>query len=229
MQETFYSHWRFPTPVVPSFEDVVKDLRRVPAVLWGSLEGAAYKVRSYRDSECPGEQFEAGLSATIFRHHALKGLQKQGISARPDEFRWTFDRLPFLGISFYHERYHIKILKGRKGVPPGCGNSARKRQFYGQTSSLFIENGKSQRSKLNLIGLWDFDFHYGLSNLWLGCPAVGGPRPQDVRMYWVEPIPHPEVITHKKIETSSEVDSDLDSMVRLRDEGESQIRTGNEG
>lgn len=210
--------WLFPLdPVkhgVPPFQEVLTGLRRVPAILWGSLEAAAYKVRSYRDVECPGEQLDGGLSASIFRHHALRGLKQEGIAAQQDEFTWTFDRLPFMGISFFYERYHVRVLKGRKGLPPGCGRSKKKKQFYGQEHSWYLENGKAQHTKLNLIGLWDFDFHYGLSNLWLACPAFGAARPEHVRTYWLNAIPHPEVASVPVVVPQA-ADSDLDNMIRL--------------
>jgi len=228
MQAELFPLKPLPGKVIPSFEQVVAELRRVPAILYDSLEGAAYKVRTYRDAECPDERLDGGLSASIFRLHSLRGLKREGIDAEQDEFKWTFDRLPFLGISFFYRRHHIRVLKGRNGIPPGCGNSAKKRRFFGQTSSFYLEKGKAQRSDLNLIVLWDFDFHYGLSNLWLGCPAVGGVRPNDVRMYWLEPLPHPEVVAHPTTVTIAPQIDQLDQMIRLIGDGDDEEKA-NEG
>src|SRR3569833_3778310 len=134
MQIDLYPHLPNNGRVIPPFNSVLADLRRIPSILHGALEASAYKVRAYRDAEFPNERLDGGLSASIFRQHAIRKLKREGIDAANDEFKWTFDRLPFLGISFYYRRHHIRVLKGRKGLPPGCGNSAKKKLIFGQRS-----------------------------------------------------------------------------------------------
>src|SRR5437899_152457 len=99
-------------PELPTFEQALADLGRVPSILYRGLEHAAFKTGNFRDEECPTESLDRGLSATLFRFHGIKFLCREGIDAQQDEFQWTFDRLPFLGISFHFDRVHVRILKG---------------------------------------------------------------------------------------------------------------------
>jgi hypothetical protein len=176
---------------LPDFTTSLAALNRVPATLYNGLEHAAFKTSSFREVECPGERLDGGLSASLFRFHGIRHLHKEGIEAAADEFKWTFDRLPFMGISFHYEQLHVRVLKGPGGSLPGCGNSKKKVRFYGQIPTMYLIGTKPTRTKANLVVLWDFDEAYGLAKLWLALPAVGGARPQDVSAYWCEPIPHP--------------------------------------
>lgn len=112
---------------IPTFEEELESLDRVPSTLYRSLEDAAFRTRQFRDTEFPDQRLDSGLSASLLRAYGLKNLRKEGIDAEQDEFKWTFDRLPFLGISFHYERRHIRVLKGPGGVLPGCGSSIKKR------------------------------------------------------------------------------------------------------
>jgi hypothetical protein len=178
-------------PELPTFEQALADLGQVPSILYRGLEHAAFKTASFRDEECPDEPLDCGLSATLVRFHSTRFLRREGIDAQQDEFKWTFDRLPFLGISFYFDRVHVRILKGRGGCPPGCGGSRKKARFFNQVQSMYLVKAKPLRTRYNLIVLWDFDVAYGLAKLWLALPARSGRRSQDVCMFWCEPIPNP--------------------------------------
>ena len=56
---------------------------------------------------------------------------------------------------------------------------------------MYLVGTASRRTRANLVCLWDLNASYGLSNLWLALPAVGGMRAEDVSAFWCEPIPHP--------------------------------------
>src|SRR5579863_8640793 len=99
-------------PELPTFQAALSDLGPVPQFLYRGLEHAAFKTGNFRDDEAPDERLDGGLSASLFRFHAIRFLRRQGIFAESDEFTWTFDRLPFLGISFYYDRLHVRVLKG---------------------------------------------------------------------------------------------------------------------
>jgi hypothetical protein len=178
-------------PELPTFASALSDLGGVPSILYRGLEHAAFKTGSFRDEQCPSEPLDGGLSASLFRFHGIRFLRREGIEAQQDEFRWTFDRLPFLGISFHYDQMHVRILKGPKGCLPGCGTSSKKSRFYNQVQSMYLINNKPVRSRANLLALWDFDATYGLAKLWLALPARAGIRPVDVCAFWCEPIPHP--------------------------------------
>jgi hypothetical protein len=154
------------------------------------LESGAAKTASFREAECPGDTLDAGMAAMLLRFHAKRGLKEKGIEAELDG-DWTLEALPFLGISFHCNGYHVRILKGSGGVLPGCGTSEKKKNFYGQLPSMHLLGTTPTRTLANLLVLWDFDGSYGLSALWLALPAVGGARSENVSAFWCERIPHP--------------------------------------
>lgn len=177
-------------PDLPDFSTAMSNLGRVPLILYQSIEHGASKVASYRDAECPNEPLDDGMAATMLRFHTIRALRDKGIDAQLDE-DWSLEWLPFLGISFHCNRYHIRILKGSGGVLPGCGSSKKKASFYGQIPSMYLIGNTPVQSRANLLVLWDFDSVYGLSGLWLALPAVGGMRAEEVSAFWCNPIPHP--------------------------------------
>lgn len=175
---------------LPAFQDALNHLGSVPLVAYQCLEKGASKTASYRDAECPNERLDDGLAAGILRFHTLRELKGMGIEAREDE-DWSLDWLPFLGISFHYNGYHVRILKGSGGCLPGCGTSERKKSFYSQISTMYLVGNKPARTTANLLLLWDFDAAYGLAGLWLALPAVAGVRAGEVSAFWVEKLPHP--------------------------------------
>lgn len=176
---------------LPSFGDALQQLGAVPAHLYGAFEHAGYRTSQFRDAECPAQPMDAGVAATLMRFWVMPFLQNDGLDPRVDEEEWISNQLAFLGISFYYKQLHVRVLKGCDGTLPGCGYSGRKRRFFNQVQTSFLRHGLPLRTTANLIVLWDLTPSYGLSQLWLALPAVGGPRQQDVSAYWCEPIPHP--------------------------------------
>jgi len=176
---------------LPSFEQALQSLERVPDILFRGLENAAYRTSRFKTKESPTKPLDAGLTASLFRFHAIEFLQSEGIDAQPDEWKWTFNKLPFLGISFYYANHHIRILKGPGGSLPGCGISRRKARFYRQLPTNYLVGSQPRRSVANLVLLWDLTPSYDLAGLWLTLPAKSGMRQQDVSAYWCESLEHP--------------------------------------
>jgi hypothetical protein len=117
---------------LPSFDEAIEKLERVPEILFRGLEHAAYKTSRFKQEESPSKFLDAGLAASLFRFHSIDFLQAEGIDAQPDEWKWTFNRLPFLGISFYYANYHVRVLKGPGGALPGCEYRDVRRGFTGK-------------------------------------------------------------------------------------------------
>lgn len=154
-------------PDLPDFSTAMNNLGRVPLAMWDCLERAASKTASFRDSECPNERLDEGLAATLVRFHAKRYLNISGIEAQLDQ-DWTLDWLPFLGLSFHHNGYHVRILKGSDGCLPGCGISEKKKNFYSQIPTMYLVGknlGKQQRI------FW----RYGTLILHMGFPVSGSP------------------------------------------------------
>jgi hypothetical protein len=176
---------------LPTFQQALASLESVPSILYRGLEHAAYKTCTFRDDECPKELLDGGLSASLLRFHAIRYLQGKGIEALPDDPAWHFDHLSFMGIAFYYNQQHVRVLKGPQGSLLGCGISEKRKRFYNQLPSNYLMGNTPMRSQANLIVLWDFDPSYHLSKLRLALPAKGGRRPQDVSVYWCEVLSHP--------------------------------------
>ncbi len=198
-------------------------LGRVPLVLYQSLEQAASKVATFREAECPGERLDDGLAATLIRFHVKRFLDSKGINAQLDE-DWSMEKLPFLGISFHYNGYHVRILKGPSGNLPGCGTSEKKIRFYGQIPSMYLVGKTPQRTTANLLLLWDFDLNYGLSGLWLALPAVGAASSDNVSAFWCEPIPHPSEGLTGITPPTAPPDDDLGGMLVPITEEERKIK-----
>jgi hypothetical protein len=175
---------------LPTFETALQRLGDVPTILWHALEQAASETSAFKESKSPKRWLDSGLSASLFRHFAIDYLRGEGMDAQLDG-KWRFNHLPFLGISFHFNRYHIRILKGRNGLLPGCGFSRPRKRFYNQIPTPYLEESETVTCIANLIVLWDFTPAYTLKHLWLTLPAMAGRLPQDVAVYWCDPLPHP--------------------------------------
>lgn len=175
---------------LPTFDDAIQRLGNVPSILWRGLEHAAFRTSAFREAECPGRRLNSGLSATLFRFHAIEFLRNEGVEAQTDG-TWRFNAIPFLGISFYYNDLHVRILKGHEGLLPGCGPSERRKSFYDQVPTKYLVGARPMRSVANLVVLWDFTHAYALDHLWLALPAKGGLRPRDVSVFWCDSLPHP--------------------------------------
>lgn len=202
---------------LPSSDAALKDLERVPEILYHGLEYAAYKTNAFKEAEFPDKKrLDAGLSASIFRAHAIDFFRREGLDAREDGCNWHFNDLPFLGISFYYNRLHVRILKGPESMMPGCGKSRRKRKFYDQQETNYLIGTTPMRSKANLIVLWDFTSGaYALAPLWLALPAKGGQRPQDVAAYWSIQLAHPAEQTAPTLPPTPS-DDGMDGLIKAK-------------
>jgi hypothetical protein len=205
-------------PELPDFETALRELERLPLHLYQAFEYGASKTAEYRQAEYPNGRLDECLSACIFRFHALLFLKNQGIEALPDA-DFSIEQLPFLGISFHYNDYHIRVLKGQDGELPGCGPSDRKTRFFNQIQTPFLLDRKPMFPKANLIVTWAFEANYNLQRLWLVLPARGGPTVKDVSAYWCGPIPHPaEGLSGVPTPPTPPAD-DLDGLVAPLDEG----------
>ena len=98
---------------LPTFQSAVKTLDRVPEILYRGLEYGASKTSEFRQREFPRKRLDACLSASIFRAHGIEYLRREGIDAQPDGFKWMFNNLPFLGISFYYNQCTCESSKAQ--------------------------------------------------------------------------------------------------------------------
>ena len=183
-----------PEPL-PSFSEVMKELETLMRLLYESLDAGTAVCRRYYDEFCDGDIPEAHLREMIVRGQAKRYLAKNGL--RVTEIKELSFRLaaePLISLLIHYKGFALRVLKAKKGIPPGCGVSQRRRAFYNQVPVRYLgDDGKPAESRTNLVVLWDFNPAFGISSVWLACPEVAGARSQDVVLAWQEPIPNPVV------------------------------------
>jgi hypothetical protein len=193
-----------PEPL-PSFGEVMKEVESLMRLLYESLDVGATVCRKYYDENCDGENPEAHLREMIVRDQAKRYLAKNGLRVTElKERRLRLATEPLISLLLHYKGFALRVLKGKRGIPPGCGMSRRRKEFYSQVSVRYLgDDGKPAGSKTNLLVLWDFAPNFGIGRVWLACPEVAGARSQDVVLAWQELIPNPVVQGTKSQETPS--------------------------
>lgn len=213
---------------LPTFEAAVESLESVPEILYQGLEKAALKTKEFKERDFPKKKrLDACLMAAVFRAHAIEFLREHGIKAREDAHKWSFHHLPFCGISFYYKRRHVRILKGPDGELPGCGHSKRRKKFYNQCPTRYMDGTQIVESSANLIVLWDFDSAYALAPLRLALPSKGAKRQQDVSVYWCETLQHP-IQASEPVPESPQQDDGLDKLIKPKTDIKKEEESGTE-
>jgi hypothetical protein len=178
---------------LPSFAEVMKLVGPLMRLLYESLDAGATVCRKYYEQNCDGDDPEPHLREMIVRDQARRYLVKNGLQVtQVKERRFRLASEPLISLLVHYKGFAFRVLKAKRGVPPGCGLSRRRKEFYNQVSVRFLsDDGKPAGSKTNLLVLWDFSPSFGIANAWLACPAIAGARSQDVVLAWQEAIPNP--------------------------------------
>ena len=194
-----------PEPL-PSFGEVMAVLDSFVRLLYESLEAGAAVCRRYYEDFCAGEIPEPYLREMMVRAQAKRYLGQSGLQVKKIRERgFNLVSEPLLSLLIHHKGFAIRVLKAKKGVPPGCGRSKRRKDFYNQVPVAYLgDGGKPVRSKTNLLVFWDFSSTFGIANVWVACPEVAGARPQDVVLAWQEHIPSPVIQTAPSSATQEE-------------------------
>jgi hypothetical protein len=181
-----------PDPL-PSFAEVMGEVESLMRLLYESLDVGATVCRKYYEQNCDGESPEPHLREMIVRDQAKRYLAKNGLRVTElKERRFRLAAEPLISLLVHYKGFAFRVLKGKKGLAPGCGTSTRRREFYNQASVRFLgDDGKPAGSKTNFLVLWDFSPGFGIANVWLACPQVAGARSQDVVLAWQEAIMNP--------------------------------------
>ena len=183
-----------PEPL-PGFEEVMTVLEAFVWLLYESLEAGATVCRRYYEELGGREVPEPYLREMMVRAQAKRYLAQNGLQVKKIKERgFSLVSEPLLSLLIHYKGFAIRVLKAKKGIPPGCGRSKRRKDFYNQVSMAYLgDDGKPEHSKTNLLVFWDFSSTFGIGNVWIACPEVAGIRPQDVVLAWKELIPNPDV------------------------------------
>jgi hypothetical protein len=170
-----------PDPL-PSFAEVMAEVAALMRLMYESLDAGATVCRKYYEQNCDGDNPEPHLREMIVRDQAKRYLAKNGLRVTElKERRFRLAAEPLISLLVHYKGFAFRVLKGKKGVAPGCGTSTRRREFYNQASVRYLgDDGKVAGSKTNLLILWDFSPVFGIANVWLACPQIAGARSQDV-------------------------------------------------
>lgn len=183
-----------PDPLL-SFAEVLQELESLMRLLYESLDAGTAVCRRFYDEFCDGDTPEAHLREMIVRGQAKRYLAKNGLRVTEvKELSFRLAAEPLISLLIHYRGFALRVLKAKKGIPPGCGMSKRRRAFYNQVSVRYLgDDLKPAGSKTNLLVLWDFSPSFGIASVWLACPQIAGARSQDVVLAWQEPIPNPVV------------------------------------
>lgn len=127
------------------------------------------------------------LFAHLLRHWAKLALAREDIEAEDVEV----DNLPYSGVSFHYQGYHIKVWKSDNGLTPVPGRSANRQNFVNQEwvqpALLGLDAAREDGWRPNLIILYDLirdNLHFTLV-----MPKSGNTTRDSVGEYWREPLP----------------------------------------
>jgi hypothetical protein len=205
---------------LPSFARVMEDIAPLTRLIFWSLEIGTEGCRKYYDEQCGGDPPSSHLREMIVRDQAKRHLIGGGLLVKEERFQMPSE--PLISLLILASGYAIRVLKGKDGIIPGCGLSARRRKFYNQVPMRYLDtDGAIKGTHTNLILLWDFNAAFGIQAVWLACPQVAGARSQDVVLAWKESIQNPVVEAAAAAvdpETHEEVDHELEVLLTGKSE-----------
>ena len=221
------------TEPLPSFEMVKADLSVLLQSIYEAMDAGAASCRRYYDEFCDGDQPGSHLREMIVRDQARRFLFKHGHDVRVlrELPHMQLVAEPLISLLVHCNGYAVRVLKGRHGIPPGCGMSKKRKAFYNQAPVRFLnERREPDASTTNLLLLWDFDSLFGISRVWLACPQRAGARSQDVVLAWKEQIGAPVQMQSSKVQASEQSEQAAeDELEALLTEAEPVQGSGAEG
>jgi hypothetical protein len=210
-----------PEPL-PSFGEVMTVLDSFVRLLYESLDAGATVCRRYYEELSAREVPEPYLREMMVRAQAKRYLGQNGLQVKKIKERgFSLVSEPLLSLLIHYKGFAIRVLKAKKGIPPGCGKSKRRKDFYSQVPVAYLgDDGKPAHSKTNLLVFWDFSSTFGIANVWIACPEVAGARPQDVVLAWQELVPNPVVQTaplppaqEEAVQRDKEADQEIEALL----------------
>lgn len=209
---------------VPNFQRTVSALGNIPALLYRALEFGTAQNREFFERLSGGERPRSHLREMIVRDQAKRFLERNDFQV--DEESVDVGTEPLAALLVRCGPVQARVLKGIDGVVPGCGNSLRRRSFYGQSSNVYLNRrGETRQTRLNLLVLWDFDPTFNLNQLWLACPMRGGESSTDILLHWQEPLPYP-IAAASQEETAPSLEQTAEDLERMLQQTDQQEDTG---
>jgi hypothetical protein len=215
------------TGKLPSFELTMAALGQIPEFLFRALEFGTSQNRSFFETLSEGEAPRSHLREMIVRDQAKRFLERNEFHVDDDPL--AVGNEPLSALVLRCGPVQVRVLKSADGLVPGCGGSFRRRRFYNQASDYYRDaRGKTQKTKLNLLFLWNFDATFNLGQVWLTCPIRAGETSEEVVSHFHEPIPHPVFarVTRPAGIARSEAEEELERLLRDVPDTEREEETG---
>jgi hypothetical protein len=202
------------TSKLPSFEQTLAALGQIPEFLFRALEFGTSQNRLFFETLSNDERPRPHLREMIVRDQGKRFLERNEFQV--DEDLVGVGNEPLSALLLRCGPVQIRVLKAADGLAPGCGDSFRRRRFYNQAPDFYRDSrGKTYKTKLNLLFLWNFDPSFNLGQVWLTCPMRAGETSEDVVTHFHELLPHPAFASAGRPaeEARSEAEQELERLL----------------
>ena len=182
------------TNSIPESASILQDLEPFFERVYPALEAAVdAAVKVFENERMP---IDLGLHAYHTRVRAGKWLPPDVIG--PTGFQKI--EVGAGGLYFVSECYTLRLLKadhtyGEDCVDPQMAlptpHSNARSQYYDQP--MFLGMGPAEFSlspRIKLVGLWDIDKHYQLTEIGLALPKASATKRGESQHYWLVPVPY---------------------------------------
>ena len=157
----------------PSFQRTCVALGQLPEFLFRALEFGTSQNRLFFETLSQNEPPRPHLREMIVRDQGRQYLLRNQFEVEEEPV--AVGNEPLAALLLRCGPVQLRVLKSIDGMPPGCGDSVRRRKFYNQAGELYLDkNGGTHSTRLNLLLLWNFDESYNLGQVWLTCPLRAG-------------------------------------------------------
>jgi hypothetical protein len=180
-------------------ENTLRDLGKVPDLLWDALEVGALNVKHFFDQNSPDAvTINSSLAPNLLRYFAKLYIQDN---------IWRIDGLvieniPANGLSLKYNYYHARVWKHDGEDLPSPGTSSVKKAFLRQQDCGYrrlvffadVDNPdiiSEEKPSKNLVFLWEADQEYNLLNLRLSYPKYCSDNEDGVQAEWSLILDHP--------------------------------------
>jgi len=212
---------------LPSFERTRSALGQIPEFLFRALEYGTSQNRLFFETLSENERPRPHLREMIVRDQGRRFLERNNFQV--DDELVSVGNEPLSALLLRCGPVQLRVLKSVDGLPPGCGDSLRRRRFYNQAGDLYRDrNGETRSTKLNLLFLWNFDQAFNLGQVWLACTLRAGETSADVVTHFNEPLPHPSTsLTQPSAEKAiKQAEDDLERLLKEEQEPETEEGSG---
>ena len=180
--------------------------------LFGGFEIATETACQFFESQ--GKTVNSALYPALVRYYMREYLEDRGQAVDDFDREEIFNN----GLCITYGTRRIRMWKTIDDSIPPPGQSFTKQSFLSQQLAMPLLDGGPKLVELNLVILWNVDFHHRLRRLYLVCPKTSLQNGAAVEAYWSRSIPHP---AESSVSGVGEVqpDESTDLPIQIADDG----------